>query len=202
MNRFDLAASSWDSNSKRVQIAQSAVENIIKHIPLKGDFDILDYGCGTGLLGFGLSEFAKSVTGMDSSKAMIDEFNKKANELGFKNANAIYHDIHDNHLPQNQFDMIASSMTLHHINDTNDFLEKCAFSLKENGYLCINDLVKEDGTFHEAGNDGVYHFGFDLEILRDLFLKNGFEVLFLDTVYVVKKSKDFPIFQAICKKMA
>ena len=142
MNRFDLAASSWDNNSKRVQIAQSAVENIVKHVPLNSNFDILDYGCGTGLLGFGLSEFAKSVTGMDSSKGMIDEFNKKANELGFKNVSAIYHDIHDNHLPCNTFDMIASSMTLHHINDTNDFLAKCALSLKDNGYLCINDLVK------------------------------------------------------------
>lgn len=201
MNRFDLAASSWDSNSKRVQIAQSVVENIKKVINLNRDFEVLDYGCGTGLLGFGLSGFVKNVVGMDSSHGMIEEFNKKANELGFDNANAVYHDINDNHLLQNNFDIIASSMTLHHIKDTNDFIAKCASSLKTNGYLCINDLVKEDGTFHEAGNQGVYHFGFEFESLKQLFEKNGLKVLFLDNIYLVKKTRDFPIFQIIGKKM-
>lgn len=200
MNRFDLVASSWDSNSKRVQIAQSTTQKIIEIIPLGLHFEVLDYGCGTGLLGFGLSEYVKSVIGMDSSQAMIEEFNKKAKELKFANIKAMYHDINDNELPKNSFDLIASSMTLHHIADTHDFIQKCYESLKKHGYLCINDLLKEDGTFHEHGNDGVFHFGFTLHDLQNIFEKIGLRVIFADIVYTVQKSKEFPIFLIIGEK--
>lgn len=202
MNRFDLAASSWDGNSKRVQIAKSASDKILEIVPIDDKFEVLDYGCGTGLLGFALSEFSKSVIGMDSSHGMIDEFNKKANELDFKNANAIYHDINDNHLPKNSFDLIASSMTLHHIKDTNDFIQKSSQALKNGGYLCINDLVAEDGSFHESGNDGVWHLGFELENLRVIFESNGFDVIFLDEIFTVEKAKNYPIFLIIGQKVA
>ena len=202
MNRFDLAASSWDSNSKRVQIAKSASDKILEIVPIKDNFDVLDYGCGTGLLGFGLSEFVKSVTGMDSSKAMIEEFNKKSQELSFENSNAIFHDINDNCLPQNSFDLIVSSMTLHHIKDTNDFVAKSVESLRNGGYICISDLVKEDGTFHESGNDGVWHFGFELDNLKKIFESNGLQVIFLEEIFIVEKNKKYPIFLIIGKKMA
>lgn len=202
MNRFDLVASSWDSNSKRVQIAKSAADKILEIVPIKDNFDVLDYGCGTGLLGFGLSEFVKSVTGMDSSKAMIEEFNKKSQELNFENSNAIFHDINDNYLPKNSFDLIVSSMTLHHIKDTDDFVAKSVESLKSDGYLCISDLVKEDGTFHESGNDGVWHFGFELDDLKKIFESNGMQVIFLEEIYIVEKNKNYPIFLIVGKKMA
>lgn len=202
MNRFDLVASSWDSNSKRVQIAKSAADKILEIVPIKDNFDVLDYGCGTGLLGFGLSEFVKSVTGMDSSKSMIEEFNKKSQELNFENSNAIFHDINDNYLPKNSFDLIVSSMTLHHIKDTADFVAKSVESLKSDGYLCISDLVKEDGTFHESGNDGVWHFGFELDDLKKIFESNGMQVIFLEEIYIVEKNKNYPIFLIVGKKMA
>ena len=202
MNRFDLVASSWDSNSKRVQIAKSAADKILEIVPIKDNFDVLDYGCGTGLLGFGLSEFVKSVTGMDSSKAMIEEFNKKSQELNFENSNAIFHDINDNYLPKNSFDLIVSSMTLHHIKDTGDFVAKSVESLRSDGYLCISDLVKEDGTFHESGNDGVWHFGFELDDLKKIFESNGMQVIFLEEIYIVEKNKNYPIFLIVGKKMA
>ena len=84
-----------------------------------------------------------------------------------------------------------------------DFLYDNAESFN-NGFA----QVKKNGKYGFIDTTGklvidcIYDDVDDLEILKDLFLKNGFEVLFLDTVYVVKKSKDFPIFQAICKKMA
>lgn len=202
MNRFDLAASSWDSNSKRVQIASTAAKKIIEIVPINNDFDILDYGCGTGLLGLGLSEYAKSVVGMDNSTGMIEEFNKKVKELNFDNAQAIFHDITDNNLPINSFDVIVSSMTLHHILDTNDFISKCTEALRLDGYICMSDLVKEDGSFHEHGNDGVYHFGFELGELKKIFETNNLEVVYLNEIYKVQKEKEFPVFLIIGKKTA
>ncbi|MEA1916024.1 MAG: class I SAM-dependent methyltransferase [Campylobacterota bacterium] len=200
MNRFDIVASTWDSNSKRLNIASSAVEKIKLHVALNKEQKLLDYGCGTGLMGFGLSDEVKEVVGMDNSQGMLDEFNKKAKDLEFNNITCKLHNISDNHIGENEFDVIVSSMTLHHIENTEDFILKAYQSLKDGGYLCINDLESEDGSFHEHSNDGVFHFGFDKESLRTIFKKVGFEVTFLETIYSVEKSKSFPVFLIIAKK--
>ncbi len=201
MNRFDNVAQDWESKPSRVLIAKSSVDNIIETIDLKHDFKILDYGCGTGLIGFGLSNETNTVIGMDYSIGMVEKFNSKAKELGFTNISAIQHNINEQELPQNEFDLIAISMTLHHIKDTEMFIKKAKSSLKNGGHLCINDLVKEDGTFHdEHKNEGVEHFGYDKEELCNLIKNNGFEIIEYKIVYTDhRNNKDYPIFQIIAK---
>ena len=201
MNRFDNVAKDWESKPSRVQIAKSSVDNIIEIVDLKADFKILDYGCGTGLVGFGLSNETNTVIGMDYSIGMVEKFNAKAKELNFTNISAIQHNINEEDLPQNEFDVIAISMTLHHIKDTNMFIQKAKKSLKAGGYLCINDLVKEDGTFHdEHKNDGVEHFGYDENELCQLIVDNGFELIEYKIVYTdYRNNKEYPIFQIIAK---
>lgn len=201
MNRFDNVAQDWESKLSRVQTAKSSVDNIIEIIDLKPDFKILDYGCGTGLIGFGLSNETNTVVGMDYSIGMVEKFNEKAKELGFTNISAIQHNINEQDLPENEFDLIAISMTLHHIKDTNMFIKKAKASLKTGGYLCINDLVSEDGTFHdEHKNDGVEHFGYDKEELCKLIEDNGFELVEYKIVYTdLRNNKQYPIFQIIAK---
>mgnify|MGYP006371613195 FL=1 len=124
MNRFDNVAHDWEAKTSRVQIAKSSVDNIKEIVDLKPDFKILDYGCGTGLIGFGLSNETNTVIGMDYSIGMVEKFNSKAKELGFTNISAIQHNINEQELPQNEFDLIAISMTLHHIKDTEMFIKK------------------------------------------------------------------------------
>jgi ubiquinone/menaquinone biosynthesis C-methylase UbiE len=201
MNRFDNVAANWESKASRVQIAKSSVDNIIEIVDLKADFKILDYGCGTGLIGFGLSNETNTVIGMDYSIGMVEKFNAKAKELGFTNISAIQHNINEQDLPQNEFDVIAISMTLHHIKDTEMFIQKAKSSLKKGGYLCINDLVSEDGTFHdEHKNDGVEHFGYDENELCSLIKNNGFELIEYKIVYTdYRNNKEYPIFQIIAK---
>jgi ubiquinone/menaquinone biosynthesis C-methylase UbiE len=201
MNRFDNVAKDWESKPSRVLTAKSSVDNIIEIVDLKPDFKILDYGCGTGLVGFGLSNETNTVLGMDYSIGMVEKFNEKAKELGFTNISAVQHNINEQDLPQNEFDLLAISMTLHHIKDTEMFIKKAKSTLKNGGYLCINDLVKEDGTFHdEHKNEGVEHFGYDKNELCDLIIENGFELLEYKIVYTdYRNNKEYPIFQIIAR---
>lgn len=200
MNRFDLAAKEWDSKSRRVNIAKSAVSKIKEIIDTKG-MDILDYGCGTGLISFGLSEDAKSVVGMDSSEGMLDVFDKKAKDLGFENVSSKIHDANRDDFKPEQFDLIAVSMTLHHIKESDVFIQKCNKALKKGGFLCINDLYSEDGTFHDKGNEGVEHFGFCDKEMKSLYEKSGFDMLFLEEVFSVeKRGRDYPVFLAVGRK--
>lgn len=199
MNRFDNVAQDWESKPSRVQTAKSSVDNIKEAIDLKPNFKILDYGCGTGLIGFGLSTETNEVIGMDYSIGMVEKFNAKAKELGFSNISAIQHNINEQDLPSKEFDLIAISMTLHHIKDTNMFIKKARMGLKDGGYLCINDLVTEDGTFHdEHKNEGVEHFGYDKDELCKLIESNGFEIVEYKIVYTDhRNNKEYPIFQVI-----
>lgn len=202
MSRFDDVAANWENKPSRLAIARASVENIKVNININKDIKILDYGCGTGLIAFGLSNEQNEVVGMDSSLGMVEKFNEKVKEFGFSNIKATKHDINHEELPENSFDIIAISMTLHHIKDTDMFIKKAKQSLKKDGYLCINDLVSEDGTFHsEHKNEGVEHFGYDEVELTNLLKKNGFEIIEYKIVHTdFRNEKHYPIFQVIAQK--
>ena len=124
MNRFDEAAKTWDTKPSSLAMAKACVENINKIIKLKDNAKILDYGCGTGLVAFNLSNETNEVIGMDNSSGMVEQFNKKANELNYSNIKALKHDIDEEDLKENEFDLIITSMSLHHIKNANIFIKK------------------------------------------------------------------------------
>ena len=139
---------------------------------------------------------------MDNSTGMVEQFNKKANELNYSNIKAIKHNIDEEDLNANEFDLIITSMSLHHIKNANIFIEKAYKSLKKDGFLCINDLDKEDGTFHKKhNNDGVYHFGFDKNELENSLKNLGFKIIDYKIVYTdFRENREFPIFNLIAQK--
>jgi 2-polyprenyl-3-methyl-5-hydroxy-6-metoxy-1,4-benzoquinol methylase len=200
MNRFDAVAKDWDNKPTSKLIAQKSALGIKAHVNLQNK-DILDYGCGSGLLAFSVSQEAKSVLGMDNSTGMVEVFNQKAKEFGFDNIHAMKHNINEQNLASNQFDVIISSMTLHHILKPENFFTQCQKALKNGGYLCISDLDEEDGTFHaKHNNDGVEHFGFSHEQIKTLYKNSGFELIYLENICeITRENGVFPIFLAIGK---
>ncbi|QCT95243.1 class I SAM-dependent methyltransferase [Caminibacter mediatlanticus TB-2] len=182
MNIFDSKALTWDDLPRRVELAKSVVKNIIPH--LNGNEKILDFGCGTGLVGLNLAPFVKEVIGIDTSKEMVKKFNEKSKKLNL-NAKAFCKDIFE---VDEKFDIVVSSMTLHHIKDI-EKLSKKLLNLTHKVFLA--DLVKEDGTFHTKGNEGVFHFGFDKKELNHYFKdwKQEYKI-----IHTIKKNKKFPIF--------
>lgn len=198
MNRFDKAAKEWDSKPTSLLVAQATSEKIKEIIDLSHK-SLLDYGCGTGLLAFAISDDASSVLGMDNSVGMIEVFNQKAQEFEFDNIKAVQHNIDTQNLPHQSFDVIVTSMTLHHIQNPNDFFAKCKDALKPHGYLCISDLDKEDGTFHaKHNNEGVHHFGFSKEEMKSFYENNGYTLIYLDDICTLERENgNFPIFLSI-----
>lgn len=202
MNRFDEAAKTWENKQTSIDSSNACVENFKKYITLNENSKILDYGCGTGFIAFALSTEQNNVIGMDYSIGMVTKFNEKAKELNFSNIQAIQHNINEENLPKNEFDLFISSMTMHHIKDTKMFAKKAYESLKNGGVICINDLEEEDGTFHSRhNNDGVEHFGYNIEKICKIFENAGFEIISCDTVFVHERNdKEYPLFNLIGKK--
>ena len=94
-------------------------------------------------------------------------------------------------------------MTLHHIPDTDRMLRAFYELLDTPGYLCVADLDKEDGTFHEDEFHG--HLGFDREALAAQARQIGFQSIHFSTVFHMIKdvqgvTKDFPIFLMVARK--
>ncbi len=179
MNRFDKEAREWDRNRRRVEVAKAVADFAIK-CGVKGE--ILDFGCGTGLVSQHLKDAATKLTGFDTSQNMVEEYDKKFPGCGL----TAY--------PDRKFDAVVTSMTLHHIKDLQALAKRLYDSLKSGGILVVADLYKEDGGFHQRGNDGVYHFGFYPNELQNLFEKAGFKKMEDKRVYTVKKEdKSYPI---------
>ena len=74
---FESVASRWDSNPTRLKIAHDVAAAIMREVQLSPQMDVLDYGCGTGLVAMQLQPHVKSVTGADSSPAMLDVLKDK-----------------------------------------------------------------------------------------------------------------------------
>jgi len=170
---FDQEAANWDQVPGRLKVAQDIAHTMIQEITLTPDMDVLDFGCGTGLLTFALQPFVRSITGVDSSRGMLDVFKTKIKEQNLNNVKANYLDLDKGDVLDGSYNLIVSSMTLHHIKEIGPLLKLFYQVLHPSGTLCIADLDLDDGQFH-SNNDGVFHFGFDREVLRRTFIDTGF----------------------------
>ena len=189
-DHFKDRASEWDKGSIRVNGAKVIADAIQKEITLNSDMKIMDFGVGTGLLGFEIARHVGNVIGVDTSANMLEKLQEKNKpELSIEPWHV---DIVKNPTSE-KFDGIISSMTLHHVEDLKLFFETIYKNLHDNGFIAIADLESEDGTFH-SNNTGVFHFGFDEKELCDIVLACGFrDVEFKNINTINKPHRDFGI---------
>jgi ubiquinone/menaquinone biosynthesis C-methylase UbiE len=195
---FEGVASRWDSNPTRLKIAQDVGDAILRTVELTPQMDVLDYGCGTGLIAMRLQPQARSVCGADSSPAMIAVLQDKIATLKPGNVSTQRVDFEHGAHASGEYDLIVSSMVTHHIPDTAALLREWKRLLRPRGQIAFADLDTEDGAFH-GDNTGVFHLGFDRAALRQLLLAEGYTDVRDTTATVVRKevdgkTREFPIF--------
>jgi len=202
---FDAKAAEWDANPARVALARAVVESIRAAVPLRPDVRVLDFGAGTGLVSLGLLPFVGEVTAMDASAGMLDMLHKKVDALGAKNFHLLRGDVTHAFLPSGHFDLIVSSMTLHHLPDVPRVLRRLRPALRDNGWIALADLDAEDGSFH-ADKTGVFHNGFDRATLCCWMNVAGFaDAVFHDAYRITRLGSDgtphtYPVFLVTARK--
>ena len=121
-------------------------DNIIKHynikkqtMPLK-NIDILDIGCGGGLLSEPMSRLGANVTGIDASKKNIKI--EKTHLIKSK-LKINYICCSPEKLKSNKkFDVILNMEIVEHVEDVNFFIRKSSEFLKKNGLMFVATLNK------------------------------------------------------------
>ena len=187
---FDGEARTWDENPGRVKMARSIADAINENVEITGGMEVLDFGCGTGLLTLHFQPMVKKITGADSSQGMLDILASKIENLGLSNVGIIYLEEGDTGRLRGEYDMIVSGMTMHHVKDIAALVAKFSELVKPGGHICLADLDSDNGLFHED-NTGVFHHGFSRDYLKKELEGAGFsDVKAVTAAEVEKKGAD------------
>ena len=202
---FDKEAAQWDANPGRVKLANEVADAIIREAAPARDMDVLDFGCGTGLVTLRLQPLVRTILGADSSQGMLGVLEGKIRTQGIENARTRFVDFEKGDRIEGRFHLLVSSMTLHHVPDTAGLFKQWHALLLPGGLICFADLDAEDGSFH-GDNTGVFHQGFDRDYLNKLLLAAGFHDVRSTTATIMtrdvegKGGKKFPVFLIVAKK--
>ncbi len=176
MNQFDAAAVTWDQQARHHERAELLAKSLRDLGVLNPKARVFEYGCGTGLLSMKIASEVKELVAADSSTGMIKEMQEKLNapeyRQGMKNVKAVLLDLEKDEPLESGYDVILTSMTLHHVKDLQAVLKKCYQMTNNGGRFCIADLDEEDGSFHRT--ESVPHNGFCRKALSKCLREAGY----------------------------
>jgi SAM-dependent methyltransferase len=201
---FDARAATWDDDPTKVERARRAAEAIRQAVPVTSGLAVLDYGCGTGLLGLALRPHLGRLVLADTSEGMLEVVRQKLARGGGPPATALRLDLSTGDPPQDlRVDLVCTLMAMHHVPDTRALLGRFHQLLRAPGTLCIVDLEQEDGSFH--GPAVEVHHGFARGELTGLLTRAGFEEPHFSTVDTIVRvdgpgRRSYPLFLAVARK--
>ena len=197
---FEQKAIEWDNDPNRVQMARTIADTMIRILQPAGTETVMDYGTGTGLIALHIRQYVTRIVAVDSAQNMLAVLGQKLAEGGITSVEPRAWNIEMEAGDLPRFDIIVSSMTLHHVLNTGSAARVFYSLLKPNGRIAIADLDAEKGEFHEKPGIAE-HDGFDREVLRQIFSNAGFHAIrFSETTTIAKRSsrtgkiRSFPIF--------
>ncbi|KAF2455611.1 S-adenosyl-L-methionine-dependent methyltransferase [Lineolata rhizophorae] len=166
---FDAEAADWDSKPGLKEASRDAMEAIMKYVPgmeSEGkNKDVLEIGCGTGLLSYMLAPHVRTLLGLDTSAGMIAAFDAKraAGTAAAPNVAALELELAaaadpalvaasralleragagaDADAAAGTFDLVVSHLTMHHIPDMRALLALVHDGvLRPGGYVAVTDF--------------------------------------------------------------
>ena len=157
-----LADEWWDVNGKfkplhmfnpiRIEYITESIKNYYK---LEKDTDnflrglnILDIGCGGGLISEPMARLGANITGIDASKKNINvaQLHSKKSGLKINYLNA----SPENLIDYEKFDVILNLEVIEHVEDVSLFIKSCNKLLKKNGLMFTATLNRSFTSYVKA----------------------------------------------------
>lgn len=166
----------------RVNTAKIIVQAVRSELKDTKEKTALDYGCGTGLVGLGLTDLFQSVLFVDPSSRMIDRVNGKIKAGKIERAETRCCDFLEETPGALQVDYVILSQVLLHVKDIRSLLAVLYRILKENGHLLVVDFDKNEAVVSDR-----VHNGFEQRELIGSLKQIGFSSASARTFYHGKK---------------
>ncbi len=169
--------------------------------------NILDIGCGTGVLLELLSKKGHSVTGIDISEGMLQETIKRIKRNHIKDAHCYKSEVESMPFEDGQFNFITCLGVLEYLSNDNTGLTEINRVLKKNGVLIIsapnlfklknvldpyiyfvkglkyltkkksNPYLQDEKLSEISTNENFANKRYSLRKIKKLFSDNGYEIL-------------------------
>ena len=158
----DLAEEWWDVKGKFKPLhmfnpirIEYIIENIKRHFNLNNiennflkNLNILDIGCGGGLISEPMSRLGGTVTGIDASEKNIKvaQIHAKKNNLNIRYLNKSPEQLNE----FEKFDVILNLEIIEHVDNVNLYIESCYKLLKKNGIMFTATLNRTLTSYVKA----------------------------------------------------
>jgi len=141
-NWFKEWSNEYDQTLGKIKRHHEMLDLVVEMSNVEGGESILDIGCGTGLLSLKFLEATEcTINGIDSSEDMLNIWKDKIENLNLSNKVAVkLGDAANIEFEDSMFDIIASTVTLHHLKDKQQTINKIYNLLKPKGRFIIGDL--------------------------------------------------------------
>ncbi len=190
-NLYGRRSRFWDREKK--YRGHELVARQVRKLAAPSKSEILDAGCGTGLVGELLRDLASRLDGVDLSEPMLKSSARKN----------IYDNLYKDDLVSfmtgkaGHYDIVASAATIIHTGDLTQVFQAAALALRDTG-LFVFTLFSNDGDedFRVAGNPDLAKGGCYVHrsgYLVRLALAHGFTVEALDREIHEHDQHDVPV---------
>jgi predicted TPR repeat methyltransferase len=143
---FDMYAETFDRDlidKLNYQSPRLLARLIARTVPADARLDILDVGCGTGLMGDGLRALKRTLTGIDLSPNMLEQARRRG----------IYDRLIESDIAAfldtqtDQFDLTVSTDVFIYIGDLAGIFAGVRRALRSDGLFCFSVEAADDGDF-------------------------------------------------------
>jgi len=193
LSLYDVRSRFWDQETSYFA-PQHVADGLRRHAPHTG-LDILDIGCGTGLVGTAVRDLASRLEGVDLSPAMLEKASAKAvYDRLFQADLASFMAGHTG-----SYDAVLAAATLIHFGDLKGLFQAAAGSLRAQGlfvFTLFPDETDEGTDYAVAASYRLAQSGcfrHSIPYLRLLAAETGFAVLELEKTIHEHDQNDKPV---------
>ncbi|OJI98786.1 hypothetical protein ASPVEDRAFT_25636 [Aspergillus versicolor CBS 583.65] len=223
--RFNDEAANWDKNpsvQKATRLAFDSIRPIIqtlaerKQSTSEAGLDVLEVGCGTGLLTLRVAPLVREIVAIDPAQGMIQTLEAKIDTSTCQETAAGPRNSPHNVVPicrlldnpedpvlpaldsnyptgrRRKFDLILSHLVMHHVPDLRAFLGTLLGCLAPGGRVALTDFEdfgSEAIKFHPPNKlDGVERHGIPARWMEDLMKEVGFQDVKVSVGWTLAKS--------------
>ncbi len=189
-NFWDKMAKAYDkSTEKHFHDANAKIISYTKHYCTKSK-DILDLGCGTGIIILDLADAVNKITAVDASSEMIQIANQKKMEQKLENIEFNVKDISQINFASGKYDIITAFNLLLYLKKPEEIVKIIYECLPFGGYfITVTDCIGEKFLL-KTGMNLLSRLGiipsmnyFTMAVLKNIFINTGFKIEFCENVH-------------------